>query len=407
MITLIKYELFKLFKRVKTSVVVIGFILLTGVMAYGFHHDAENMKLYNSPEFRIQNLEENIRYNEDYKNNIPADIKNDQAKADEYVRNMEESISQMKEEIAKLKALDGKEEDWRVTLNTRIQDLETMIKSDQKGLEENKSQFAQELEHLKYLKAHDIKPTQYYDFNAYIFIQKLIEVLGQVFLVIGLAVFVSDMVSGECTPPTLKLLLTQPVSRGKVIFSKFIAVTLATVGSILAIETLSFVVVGLLYGFGNASYPVMVGAKYQFDPSIFLEGGGHPLTLIAGSSHIVPVWQYTLNMILMQGLFIVACTSFSFLVSTLFKSSMVSMGVSSVSLIVMTIVFTLIGGLKKLSIYVFTSYMDMGGIIKGDTARMFNNPNSTLGFTLLVFIGWTVVCYLISHFVFTKKDILI
>jgi ABC-2 type transport system permease protein len=407
MLTLIKHELFKLFKRVKTLVVVIGFILLTGVMAYGFHHDAENMKKYNTPEFKIANLEENIKYIEQDKNSIPPDIKNDQAKAAEYVEDMEENILQMKNEIVRLKALNGKEEDWRESLNSRIQEVETMLKQDQRMSQQSKGEMTQELEHLKYLKAHDIKPTQYYDFNAFIFIEKLVMVLGQVFLVIGLAMFVSDMVSGECTPPTLKLLLTQPVSRGKVIFSKFISVTIAAVGSILVLEALAFVVVGLLYGFGDSTYPVMVGAKYQFDPSVFLEGGGHPLALIAGSSHIVPIWQYTLNMLLVQGLFIIACTSFAFLISTLFKSSMVSMGVSSVSLIAMTIVFSLIGALKKFSIYVFTSYMDMGAIIKGTTAGMFNNPNSTLGFTALVFIGWTVVCYLISHFVFTKKDILI
>lgn len=407
MFTLIKYELFKLFKRVKTLVVVLCFILLTGVLAYGFKHDADNMKRYNSPEFRIQNLEENIRYNEEAKNNLPPDVKGDPVKSEQFVRDMEQSITQMKDEISKLKALNGKEEDWRVSLSTRIQDLETMMKSESSANQEAKNQWSQELAELKYLKEHDIKPTQYYDFNAYIFIQKLVEVLGQVFLVIGIAMFVSDMVSGECTPPTLKLLLTQPVSRGKVILSKFIAVTLASVGAIIVVETLAFLAVGLLYGFGDPSYPVMVGNQYFFDKSIFLESGGHPLILVAGSGHIIPIWQYTINLLLMQGLFIIACTAFTFLISTLFKTSMVSMGVSAVSLIAMTIVFSLIGGLRKLSMYVFTSYFDMGGVLKGTTAQQFQNPSSNLGLTVAIFAGWTLVCYLVSHFIFTKKDILI
>ncbi len=73
----------------------------------------------------------------------------------------------------------------------------------------------------------------------------------------------------------------------------------------------------------------------------------------------------------------------------------------------MTILFNTINALKKLSMYVFTSYIDMGAIVEGHTAQMFNNTSSTLGSTILIFAGWTIVCYLISHFVFTKKDILI
>jgi len=407
MLTLIKYEFIKLFQRVKTIVVIVAFILLTAVMAYGLHHDSENMKKYNSPEFRIKNMEENIKYNEEAKNNLPPDIKGDAVKTEEYIKNLDEHTAQMKDEISKLKALNGKDVDWREGLKLRIQELEKITKENSGSTKGDMSNMLQELETLKYLQAKDIKPTDYTDFNAYIFLEKLIQILSQVFLVIGIAIFVSDMVSGESTPPTLKLLLTQPVSRGKVLLSKFVAISLAAVGCILAIEALAFVVVGLIYGFGNSSYPVLVGAKFQFDKSIFLDGGGHPLALIAGSSHIIPIWQYTLNILLIEALFIVACTAFCMLISTLFKTSMVSMGVSTVSLIAMTIVFNIIGSLKKYSIYVFTSYMDLGSVIKGDVVRQFNNPNVSMAFVITMFAVWTIVCYLISHFVFSKKDILI
>jgi ABC-2 type transport system permease protein len=407
MITLVKHELFKLFKRVKTLVVVIGFILLTGLMAYGLHKDAENMKMYSSPEFRIKDMERSITHSEEQKKNIPPDIKDDKAKADAYVQRIDEDILQMKDEISKLKALSGKGVDWKEDLNVRIEQIEKTLKEEQSASSETKSRWNQELEQLKYLKDHNIKPMESYDFNAFNYIGKYISILGQAFLIIGLAVFASDMVSGECTPPTLKLLLTQPVSRGKVIFSKFIAITIAAVGSILLIELLSFLIVGLIYGFGNASYPVMVGYKYQLDPRAILNNGAQQLSIIAGSAHIIPMWKYTINLLLMQGLFIITCTSFAFMISTLVKSSMVSMGISTVSMIAMTILFNSINALKKLSMYVFTSYIDMGAIIEGHTAQMFNNTSSTLGSAIIIFAGWTIVCYLISHFVFTKKDILI
>ena len=57
-------------------------------------------------------------------------------------------------------------------------------------------------------------------------------------LIAGIAVFMSDMVSGECTPATLKFLLVQPVKRGKILFSKFI-VSLVTVTSLIVLPQLA------------------------------------------------------------------------------------------------------------------------------------------------------------------------
>ncbi|WP_082206865.1 ABC transporter permease subunit [Clostridium sp. BL8] len=334
-------------------------------------------------------------------------IKNDEAKKQQYLMHIDENIAELKDQISKVKAQIGKDMDWKKELDDRIKDLETNLKNDVNASMQSKSMLTQSLSEAKYLKDNNIKPMDDFEFNAFLFLERLIIILGQVFLAIGIAVFAADMVSGECTPPTLKLLLTQPVSRGKVIFSKFISVALAAAGLILSIEVIFFLIVGLIYGFGNPAYPVMVGAKYQFDLATFLPNGGHELAMVAGSSSIIPLWKYTVELLLTQGLYIIACTAFIFLVSTLFKSSMVSMGVGTVFIILMTILFNLVGFLKKFAIYVLPCYTDTTAILKGQTATMFNNPNSTFGTSMLVFLGWTVVCYLISHFVFTKKDILI
>ncbi len=123
MITLIRYELLKLFKRVKTLVVVIAFMLLTAVLAFGLYKDSENMKKYNSPEFKIQNIEENIKFNEEQKNNLPPEVRNDATKKEEYLKNLDENTVDLKDQLSKLKALSGKEVDWKENLNTRIKNL--------------------------------------------------------------------------------------------------------------------------------------------------------------------------------------------------------------------------------------------------------------------------------------------
>ncbi len=405
MAILIRQELYKLFMRKKTLVVLVGFILLTGFLAYGIKEDTENMKLYNSPEYQIENMQSNLNYLEVDKNNIPDDIKNDKEKVNKYKEDLDEQITSLKEEIASLKGKVGKDVNWRENLQTEIVNIEqNIVENGSSATPGELAQWNIDVDQLKYFQQQDIKP-QEYDFNGFMYMNKLVESLGQIFLIIGIAVFAADMVSGEWTPPTLKSLLAQPVSRGKVIFSKYIAIVLASVGLILLVEIISFIIVGLIFGFGDSVYPTIVGMKYQLDTGIILEGGT-ALSLIDSSATIIPIWKYTIQLLLTQGLFIISTTSFVFLISTLVKSSMVSMGTSVVSLVVTTIIFQ-ISSLQKIAMLVFTSYWPSGDMITGNIAMIYKNPQVTGSLGVLVLVIWTVICYLISHIFFVKRDILI
>ena len=407
MAILIRQELYKLFKRKKTLVVIVGFILLTVFLCYGIKQNAYYMEQYSKPEFQIQNLEDNIAYLEKDMENIPDEIKNDADEAKLYQDRIQNDIKMMEEELKMLKTRVDENLSWKEILEQDISEYEKII-------EENKVIYSSgdlasaklELEQLEYLQDKEIKPQENYDFNAFIYINELVLQLGQVFLAIGIAVFAADMVSGEWTPPTMKLLLAQPVSRRKVLLSKFFAVSIAAVGLIILIEFLSFILVGSLFGFGDANYPTAIGKAFDWDLSVLLEDGTHPLELIDGSWKIVPIWQYTLMLFGYQGLFILTVTSFVFMISSIVKSSMVSMGASVVSLIATTIVFQISSfyGLSKL---VFTTYSSIGEIITGDISAYLSDPNLTAVTGILILVGWIVLCYILSHILFTKRDLLI
>jgi ABC-2 type transport system permease protein len=138
-----------------------------------------------------------------------------------------------------------------------------------------------------------------------------------------------------------------------------------------------------------------------------LDNGSHPLKLVEGSTYFIPAWEFILRSVGIQVIFIIAVTAFAFLVSTIFKSSMISMAVSTVLVIVAVVMLQSIRALRKYAAYVFTSYGDPGQLINGSIATAFNNPKITMGYALIVLGIWTVVSYVISHFLFTKKDILI
>ncbi|MEW9093806.1 MAG: ABC transporter permease subunit [Clostridiaceae bacterium] len=400
MFTLIYNEIRKLIKRPKTIIVYIAFIALMAVVSVAGYKSEQRRIKSNTPQAQ---LEMYTTYREsllEQKNNVPEDEK----------ASIDSNIKEIEKEIAELEILikSGKtEKDWKAELKTNIETIEKELSnSDNKSTDNHNQEL--ELNKLKYLYDNNINPEEEYAFNGFNFLKILInDILGSLLLVIGVILFVSDIVSGECTPPTLKFLLIQPVSRGKVLLSKFIAVTISAILLIISSELIFFVIIGLLLGFGSPNLPVITGTLYKFDYSKLDMFGKPAFVELANSSKMIPVWQYTLNMLLMQTLFIVACVAFAFLVSSILKSSMASMTLGIISVIMATILSQVIPAVVKRSHYLFISYGNISNLFDGTLAQRLQNPSITPLYGITILLVWTIVCYLISHFVFTKRDILI
>ncbi|MBU3112466.1 ABC transporter permease [Clostridium lacusfryxellense] len=399
--TLISNEIKKLMMRKKTIIVFAAFILLTIAIGYGVYRDEQNRKQWSSPEFRMANLEESIKMRKQDMDNPNASAEN-KSSGKEEIANMEQELANIKLEKS------GKTVDWKSQLKENIDSSQKILNDNNSGMVNNeKDRMKLELQKSKYLYDNNIKPEEGNKLNALNFIQTLFGVLGTIFIALGVMVFTGDMVSGEFTPPTMKILLTQPVSRAKVLASKFIAVAGVATLLILVVEILSFVIMGLIFGFGNAGYPVIAGTIYKWDltQSIY---GGHPIIAVAGSSYIMTTGNFVIRMFLMQTLFIITCVSVGFMLSSIVKSSMVSVSLSIVIVVALTILVQM-PALNKVAQYMFTSYGDIGSVLSGDAVMRFANPNPnvTTAFGIATLIVTSVVSYLIAHIVFTKKDILI
>lgn len=399
MFTLIKNEMIKLMQRKKTLVVIGMFIMLIGFMGFASYKQSENMKEWNKPETRIQNEQANIQNLNQMKKD-PNFSEEDKKRFDEEIKQANLRIEEIKKEQT------GEKLDWRVTLNQEIKSIEEQIKNPQMDSQE-KDRLQTELMTKNYLLENDIEPEyNSYDIKATRFMEDLFSILGVIFLIVGVTIFSSDMVSGEYTPATMKFLLTQPVSRGKVLLSKFIALALSATAIIAVIELIAFLIMGLLFSFGSLDYPVTVGTKFVYDNTVTMEMGRKAMKIVEGSTIIIPMWKYLIQMFLLQALFVVATVAFAFLLSTVVKSSMVSMA-TNIVMIVVFIIFQNMPYIKDYAHFIFSTFGDPSMILSGNMARGFNNPIVTTAFAVGVMIAWSVVSYVISHVVFTKKDILI
>lgn len=246
----------------------------------------------------------------------------------------------------------------------------------------------------------------YGEFNAFNFIKIVInEVLGSFLLAIAIVLFSSDIVSGEFTPPTLKLLLVQPVSKGKILLSKFLTSTIYSLVFIYLVEFIFFIIIGCISGFGNANYPVFIGTIYKLNPLISHES--NLLIEVANSTKMIPIWQNTIYLLLHQGLFIVSCSAFSLLISVVFKNNVGSLIFGVLFIVVTSILTVLFSPLEKFSHLFFFTYGPSGDLLNGQLATMNANPSITIGNSIVCLVIWTIACYLISYIIFTKEDILI
>ncbi|MEW8956060.1 ABC transporter permease subunit, partial [Clostridium sp.] len=325
--TLVKNETIKILSRGKTWVVFGMFVALIGLLTYGLYRDEQNMKYFDLPKNMVMNLESQMKYLDDELKLVENSLKE---KDNPELQVRKESLEIEKKEIqkninnAKKLIEEGKgDEPYPIDLDAAIKNLEDNI-NDENMPKEHKISSENQLKIYKNLKENGIQPKKSYAFDGYNQIMVIISVLGMIFLVIGLSIFGSDMVSGECTPPTLKFLLVQPISRGKVLFSKFISLVMVCIIMILSVEIISFIIVGLIKGFGPSNYPMLYGTKYAFNLTKVVDGA-HPLTMIEGSSEIITALAFLLRSFAYQVLFIVTVCSVVFLISTIFKSSMISM----------------------------------------------------------------------------------
>ncbi|MCD2500604.1 ABC transporter permease subunit [Clostridium sp. NSJ-145] len=406
LLTLIKNELIKLLKKGKTWIVFALFALFIGITIFGQYSSDKNMRMWQSPEKQLEMAKENLDY---YKEELELNKNSDVNP--EYIASLEESIEYSKEQIKSYEDIikNGVNEDeWKKQLDEEIEYAKESIIRYEKYDDEWSKQYAMEskerLEQLTYLRDNNIQPLYGWEYDAYNYMSSLMQFLGMAILVAGIAVFMSDIVSGECTPATLKFLLIQPVTRGKVLLSKFIAVTITVLTMILGAEIVGFLFVNITSGVNNSAYPVSIGTVYE---KIINADGTTILSKVVGSGHMGTNLELFTKAMLFQALFIITACAVIFMISTLIKSSMITMAISVVVTVFLTIGSYNLSALRKIAHLVFLNFGDSISVFTGSSAMMMQNPNMTVTNGVIVMIVTTLVAYLIAHINFSKKDILI
>ncbi|SPF53253.1 putative membrane protein [Candidatus Desulfosporosinus infrequens] len=276
--------------------------------------------------------------------------------------------------------------DWRKLAGQQLIDMKNRLDSpymDQKSQASTRVR----MEQLQYNLDNNINPLEQ---SAAKFTTKFMEQSIFLFLPLLIIMLAADMVSGESSSGTIKLLLVRNVPRWKILLSKYLTLIILEVMVVIFAFVLSALISGFFFGFGGWLAPVATGFKVlagKLDSSSVLN---------------VPQWQYSLMVYSLAFFVSFVVGSISLMISILVKSTAASIGI---------IMSTLVAGnfiSYFLSDWKITRYMFMVNLRLTDYLSGSFQPIEGMNmiFSITVLLGWAIAAVVISFVYFTKQDIL-
>ncbi|MBP2031500.1 ABC-type transport system involved in multi-copper enzyme maturation permease subunit [Clostridium algifaecis] len=291
-----------------------------------------------------------------------------------------------------------------------IYDKSKLDEQIQKLEKENNSKNEYELLQLKYEKKHNIEKSELTPKGMYTAMETLMDFIP-LFILITI-VLLSDMVSGEYSPNTIKALITKPISRKKIIISKFIVSIILSTGTIIMSAIIFIVEGGIHLGFSDRRLPFDVGAKYVLDKSLILSSITSQMKYVNGSRSIIPLWNAIIELILIVIVISAAIVSVILLISTICRNSLVS-SLASFTLIGGTTIWYMLGFIGKYLVSakygIFVKFLpipymiDSMGILSGDISVQLTSSINVF-FVLMVCLGWILINTFLSTYVFGKRN---
>lgn len=280
----------------------------------------------------------------------------------------------------------GKYTDWRAELRQRIADNTNALSSDR--IPEEWKKWRQALvQQLQYYLDHDVNPNTP---NAVRFTNTFLQNAVGMFIPLMVLAIASDIVSSERSGGTIKLLLTRPVRRWRVLMSKLVALTLYVSLILVATAVVSYLLSGLVFGYGGWREPVFTGFR--------LQGSNVDTTFV----HAVSQGVYMLMQLGLVWFSAMTVAVIAFMVSVLVRSTAASLVTMMAAVISGSILANMASSWHSAK-YLFNVNLDLTVYLQGTPPPI---EGMSLGFSLLVLGVWALAAIGISFAVFTRQDIL-
>ncbi|MFT4416551.1 ABC transporter permease [Fredinandcohnia humi] len=263
-------------------------------------------------------------------------------------------------------------EDWKEELLQENKESQEMMK-DEKLPSSVKYQLQKDIDLNNYRIENNQEPSAIWNFmNATVYLVEIISIFA--------IIVAAGSISKEFSWGTIKLLMIRPVSRTKILLSKYLSTFVYVIELLLLLFILSFLIGGILFGFDHINTSILTyseGKVLEENPVLYI------------------LKSYGLNSI---SLFIM--TTFAFMISTLFRSSALAIGLSITLTFVGSTIVGIFAKYEWVKYILFTNvnlnqYIDGSQVLHGMTMK----------FSIIMLLIYYVMFILLTWIPFKKRDI--
>lgn len=277
--------------------------------------------------------------------------------------------------------------DWKELANGQLEELEERL-TNPYYTENGVKTVEIEIEQLNYFIDNDINPVTP---SAAKFSVTFIEQGITMFIPLLIVILAADIVSGEFTNKTVKILLTRAIPRWKILFSKYIALLMITTFVNLIVGIIAVVVSFMFFGRWGFNEPIATGFSS-------IEG-------ILNTNHVIMITrlQYILLAYSLSWFVSIIMATLTMMVSVLVKNTGSAIGVLMATLIGGQFLQFFLGEWDLVK-YFFVTNLNLTRYLTGSFARV---GGMSLNFSIIVLLSWACASLIISFVVFKHKDVLV
>ena len=202
--------------------------------------------------------------------------------------------------------------------------------------------------------------------------------------------FAADIVSSEFAQGTIKLLLTRPVGRARVLSSKFAALAVAITLTVMLGGLVAYLFGGLAFGYRGWGAPVLSGFRIAGD------------TFDPAGVRALPLWEDALLSFGLAWYATLAVGAIAFLTSVVLRSTAAAMGTMLAALIAGTIL-PRVAPSWEAQRYLFVTNLPLPDYYSGSPPPI---TGMTLPFSVVVLAIWALAAAGVAYAVFLRRDVL-
>lgn len=254
--------------------------------------------------------------------------------------------------------------------------------------ESGKKSIEIEIEQLEYYLENGINPITP---SAAKFSVQFMEQAVIMFLPLLIIILSSDIVSGEFSNRTIKVLLSRATPRWKILLSKYISLLMTSTIVVLFAAILSIIISGIVFQNWGFDEPIATGFKV-------ISG-----SLDASSVIKVTLLQYTLLIYSLSWFVSLVLGTITFMISVFARHTATSIGIMMAALIGGQFLQFFLSDWEIVK-YFFVTNMNLPQYLTGSYQPV---DGMSLSFSIIVLLVWAALSLAISFRVFTKQDVLV